>query len=168
MAEGVATGQAGVHFFQNTATDEDTGRLINLSAMVLTDGVFRAATAAKIAPGGISKVLDLEPLWFTEAKSAKEGIVVYRVFGGDAQPAGFSWTIKDPRTVSNFRDVAGLPSGGGRATNTARFMVEGVVNPEDVIKIRSALALDGNKGGLPELIIDPNKVKVKGVSSFEH
>jgi RHS repeat-associated protein len=99
------------------------------------------------------------------AKGAKNEVTVYRVFGGDARAQGFSWTTTDPRTVKNFRDAAGLPSGGASgATNTADFLVQGKVNPADIIKSRSALPLDGNKGGLPELIIDPKNVNLTDFS----
>ena len=78
---------------------------------------------------------------------------------------GFSWTTKDPRTVGNFRDAAGLPSGGASgATNTADFLVKGQASALDVIKSRSAFPLDGNMGGLPELIIDPKNVRITDFS----
>jgi hypothetical protein len=90
---------------------------------------------------------------------------IYRVFGGDARAQGFSWTTKDLRATSNFRDLAGLPSGGASgATNTAEFMIKGSVNFVDIIKLRSALPLDGNKGGLPELIIVPKNVRITDFS----
>jgi len=90
---------------------------------------------------------------------------VYRVFGGDARAQGFSWTTVDPRTVKNFRDAAGLPSGGASgATNTADFLIKGQAKASDIIKSRSALPLDGNRGGLPELIIDPKNVKLNDFS----
>lgn len=96
-----------------------------------------------------------------ELALAKGEVIVYRVFGGDARAQGFSWTTIDPRTVSNFRDAAGLPSGGASgATNTAEFLIKGRVNINEIIKSRSALPLDGNRGGLPELIIDPKKVRM--------
>jgi hypothetical protein len=95
------------------------------------------------------------------AIAAKNEVTVYRVFGGDSRAQGFSWTTKDPRTVANFRDGAGMPSGGASgANNTADFLIQGKVNPADIIKSRPALPLDGNKGGLPELIIDPKNVKL--------
>ena len=97
--------------------------------------------------------------------AAKSEVNVYRVFGGDARAQGFSWTTVDPRTVSNFRNGAGLPSGGAsRATNTADFLIQGKVSSADIIKSRSALPLDGNAGGLPELIIDPKNVKLNDFS----
>jgi hypothetical protein len=59
--------------------------------------------------------------------------------------------------VPDFRDAAGLPSGGASgATNTGQFVIEGTLNdPSAVVLHRNALPLDGMKGGLPEYII-PN------------
>lgn len=59
--------------------------------------------------------------------------------------------------MSDYRDSAGLPSGGSSgATNTGRFVIEGTLNdPAAVVVQRNALPLDGMKGGLPEYII-PN------------
>ena len=92
-------------------------------------------------------------------------MTVYRVFGGDARAQGFSWTNINPKKVSNFRNQAGLPSGGeSGAINTADFMLKGKVNTNDIIKSRAALPLDGNKGGLPEFIIDPKNVKLTDFS----
>lgn len=86
---------------------------------------------------------------------------MYRDFGGDARAQGFSWTTKNPTSIKDFRNIAGLPSGGASgATNTADFMIKGRVNINNIIKSRSALPLDGNKGGLPELIIDPKNVRL--------
>jgi hypothetical protein len=96
---------------------------------------------------------------------AESEVTVYRVFGGDARAQGFSWTTTDPRTVSNFRDAAGLPSGGpSGATNTADFLIQGKANTADILKSRSAFPLDGNKGGLPELVIDPKNVTITDFS----
>ncbi|MDO5665166.1 MAG: DUF6443 domain-containing protein [Bacteroidia bacterium] len=93
--------------------------------------------------------------------TTKGEVTVYRVFGGDARAQGFSWTTKNPTSVKDFRNAAGLPSGGASgATNTADFMIKGKVNSSNIIQSRSALPLDGNKGGLPELIIDPKNVRL--------
>lgn len=60
------------------------------------------------------------------ANKTDEFVDVYRAFGDDARAQGFSWTTKDPRTVSNFRDAAGLPSGGlSGANNSADFLIQG-------------------------------------------
>lgn len=99
------------------------------------------------------------------AKGGDGTVDVYRAFGGDARAQGFSWTTKDPRSVSNFRDAAGLPSGGASgSTNTADFLIKGKAKASDIIESRSALPLDGNKGGLPELIIDPKNVNITDFS----
>ena len=97
--------------------------------------------------------------------NADESVEVFRVFGGDARAQGFSFTTVDPRTVNNFRDAAGLPSGGASgANNTADFLLKGTANKKDIIKSRDALPLDGNSGGLPELIIDPSNVDITDFS----
>jgi RHS repeat-associated protein len=90
---------------------------------------------------------------------------VYRVYGGDAKAAGFSWTPVDPGNVSNFRQSAGLPSGGkSGAMNTGQYVIEGTVENSDIMIRRPAEALDGNMGGLPEYLIDPEKVNINRVS----
>jgi RHS repeat-associated protein len=90
---------------------------------------------------------------------------IFRVFGGDAKVDGFSFTPDNPANTPNFRDVAGLPSGGTSGlTNTAEFTLQGTVKPKNIIKTRGALPLDGNKGGLTEFIINPKNVNNKEVS----
>ncbi len=90
---------------------------------------------------------------------------VFRVFGDDAKSSGASWTTKNPNKVSNFRDKAGLPSGGeSGSNNSGRFVIEGTVKQKDIITSRPALPLDGNSGGLPEKIIKPENVVIKRVS----
>lgn len=90
-----------------------------------------------------------------------EKVIIYRVFGGDSRAQGFSWTPTNPQSVSNFRNLAGLPSGGESGSiNTANFMITGEVYVKDIIKWRSALPLDGNSGGLPEYIVDPRNVNI--------
>ncbi len=55
-----------------------------------------------------------------------ESQTVYRVFGGDARALGFSWSPVNPENVSNYRNLAGLPSGGASgSTNTAEFLLKG-------------------------------------------
>jgi RHS repeat-associated protein len=107
------------------------------------------------------------------SKGPKKGDQVFRVYGGDSKPDGASWTPVNPGKVPDFRNVAGLPSGGDSgANNTARFVIEGTLqDPSKVVKIRKAKPLDGNSGGLTEYIIpDPLKsgavkvLKVGGVN----
>ena len=90
---------------------------------------------------------------------------VFRTFGGDAGPAGKSFTPVNPNSVSNFRDAAGLPSGGAFGKNTARFIIEGTVKEKNILLRRKAIPMDGNRGGLPEIVVkDATKVKIKRVS----
>jgi len=90
---------------------------------------------------------------------------VFRVFGGDANAEGFSWTPHNPNSVPNFRDAAGLPSGGASgSTNTGQFVIEGTVKRRNILQIKLADPLDGNRGGMTEFIIDPKNVKIRRVS----
>ena len=120
-------------------------------------------TMAGVAEGGVA-AKNLIRLALRETAIGGE-ITVYRVFGGDAAAEGFSWTTTHPTSVSNFRNVAGLPSGGASgSTNTANFMIQGQVKVGNVMKFRKALPLDGNIGGLPELIINPKNVRITNFS----
>ena len=80
---------------------------------------------------------------------------MYRVYGGDSKAGGASWTTTNPADAPNFRDSAGHPSGGASGVNnTGQFVIEGTLkDPSKVVKTRDALPLDGNSGGMPELII---------------
>lgn len=58
-----------------------------------------------------------------------------------------------------------MPSGGASGSiNTADFLIQGKTNINNIIKSRPALPLDGNKGGLPELIIDPKNIDLTDFS----
>jgi hypothetical protein len=66
-----------------------------------------ATTASAFIPTAESEEALLEL-----GSAAKEGeMTVYRVFGGDDRAEGFSWTTTNPNSVSNFRNIAELPSG---------------------------------------------------------
>lgn len=66
---------------------------------------------------------------------------------------------KNPTFIKDFRNVAGLSSGGASGSpNTADFMIKCRVHSNNIIKSRPALPLDGNQGGLPELIINSKNV----------
>ena len=87
-------------------------------------------------------------------------ITVYRVFGGESPGLGKSWTPINPGSVTNYRNLAGLPN-----VNTGRFVIQGTVKESNILLKRSALRADGNIGGLPEFIIEnPEKIKLKSVS----
>jgi len=102
-----------------------------------------------------------------------QGQTVYRVYGGDSAAGGASWSPTNPGSVGNYRNAAGLPSGGASgATNTGQFVIEGTIaDPSKVVLTRNALPLDGMTGGLPEYIIPKwmdngaiNVTRVSGVN----
>ncbi|MGH8489620.1 MAG: RHS repeat domain-containing protein [Gammaproteobacteria bacterium] len=88
------------------------------------------------------------------AKGApKPGDKVYRVWGDKARANGRSWSRTDPRAVDNYRDAAGLPK-----QNSGRFVTEGTLTNGKGVTQRDALPLDGNRGGLDELVVpDPDR-----------
>jgi hypothetical protein len=111
----------------------------------------------------------------TSKASSIEGQTVYRVWGGEPSvpelkssgPWGSSWTPVNPATVSNYRNAAGLPTLGGQSgvANTGRFVSVGRVIDPSGVKIRDAIALDGNTGGLPEYLFlnPPSQIELIGV-----
>jgi hypothetical protein len=107
-------------------------------------------------------------------QAAKAGVRVYRVWGGDPDdpdipssgPWGHSWTPVDPSSVPDYRQEAGLPSGGqSGAVNSGRFVSVGTVTDPSGVRVRTALALDQQAGGMTEFVI-PNpeaQVSLEGV-----
>lgn len=94
----------------------------------------------------------------------QKGMRVWRVFGGKARPHGQSWTTVNPRTVPGYRNAAGLPN-----VNKGTQVVEGILDDITNVTLRpgGAASLDGNAGGLAEVII-PNaqrQVRVLSTSS---
>jgi hypothetical protein len=91
---------------------------------------------------------------------AEAGQTVYRVWGASenqiesgARPWGQYWSRVDPRTVLDYRDVAGLPD-----ENPGRFLSVGALLDTSTTEVTEggAAALDGNVGGIDELkIINP-------------
>ncbi|MBZ2190605.1 RHS repeat-associated core domain-containing protein, partial [Alcanivorax sp. JB21] len=146
LQSGMQQGQAAMEVARNRSAGRSLAEVSDVP--LAPSGATGRVTEAAGAPGSVTKGRD-------------EVVDVYRVFGGDARAQGFSWTTTDPRTVTDFRDAAGLPSGGASgSTNTADFLIKGKANSADIIKSRSALPLDGNEGGLIELIIDPRNVDI--------
>lgn len=139
---------------RNAVNDFQTGHWgwgIAHSLLAVSDVFLVKSIFTGIAKLGVEAAVD--------ATANAETQTVYRVFGGDARAEGFSWTPVNPTTVSDFRNLAGLPSGGeSGALNTADFMLEGTVNKVNIISQRAALPLDGNIGGLPEYIINPENI----------
>ena len=105
--------------------------------------VGTAAGAAKLTYKGTKALRKATQASQKVTGRADDLVGVFRVYGGKSKPRNYSWTPVNPNSVSNFRDVAGLPN-----ANTGRFVIEGNVKRSDIIKSRPALPLDGNKGGL--------------------
>jgi RHS repeat-associated protein len=96
-------------------------------------------------------------------EAVQEGTKVYRVWGDEASAWGRSWTTVDPRTVPDYRNVAGLPN-----ENTGRFVTEGILKDAKGVTLKSADPLHGNVGGLPEVVV-PNpqgQITIKNVQGL--
>ncbi len=91
------------------------------------------------------------------------GTKIYRVFGDEAQAMGHSWTTTDPGLVDGYRNAAGLPD-----VNSGRFIIEGSITDTTGITFRPALSLDGNDGGLAELLVPrpSSQIQINRVSGI--
>jgi len=141
-----------------------TSNSIAIGAMEIGAGEALGAGTLTVGAGLLAKEAS------TIGKEVGVGTTVFRVFGGDSAAGGASWSPINPASVSNFREVAGLPTGGASGfNNTGRFVIEGtLVDPSKVVQTRPALPLDGNVGGLDEFIIpnwmDNGAIRVDRVS----
>lgn len=120
-------------------------------------GLKAVGIVGNVLTGGAAAAVD----GVTTAGEVAVGTKVFRVFGENNKALGASWTRVDPSTVSNYRNAAGLPD-----VNTGRFVIEGTILDITGITTRSALPLNGNAGGLDELLI-PNassQVRITNVS----
>jgi RHS repeat-associated protein len=117
--------------------DPDTLEAVNWELFVLPFAA-PARVAAAVAERGVSA-----------------GEKIYRVYGGDSLAGGASWSPVNPGNIANYRNISGLPSGGASGVNnTGRFVIEGtLMDPSKVARVRSALSVDGNVGGLKEYVI---------------
>lgn len=106
-----------------------------------------------VATGGIEGIASLGSLGKNLLGNMK--IPVYRVYGGAARIDGWSWTPLNPKLFSqmSYRKYAGLPN-----MNWGTNYIKGSVKIKDILTFRKALPLDGNCGGLPEFIINPNNI----------
>ena len=146
-----------------SALDIATGKdVITRDQLATSDYTLAASDILLLAAGPIGKIgkgldaiNDIAKMdrIVDAGKGVNAGDKVYRVWGGEAAPWGRSWTTVDPRTVSEYRNAAGLPN-----QNTGRFISEGILQNTDGILIKQADPLHGNKGGFPEAVI-PNPQK---------
>jgi hypothetical protein len=126
--------------FENAGFLENSAAY-GIKALIMLSAGMEAATVYRLYE--FARILNSAP---------KVGDKVYRVWGDEAGSFGRSWTRINPNKVSNYRNEAGLPD-----KNTARFASEGRINSLDGVEQRPAIELDGNKGGLDELVI-PNPI----------
>lgn len=91
---------------------------------------------------------------------SRPSVLVFRVFGGRAGQFGRSWTRVDPTNVANYRGAAGLPN-----ANTGEYVTTGVVKVKDINKVTKATPIDGNAGGVDEVIIENAKKAVKVIKT---
>ncbi|MCY3820082.1 MAG: hypothetical protein OXH52_12085, partial [Gammaproteobacteria bacterium] len=119
--------------------------------------------ARVLAKAGIKGGAKAVPMIADAANAPQAGQKVYRVYGGKADWDGRSWTPIDPRPVDNFRDAAGLPD-----VNTGRFVVEGTLKDTRGVTMRSADPLDGNRGGLLEVVVPDarRQIEIERVSGI--
>ncbi|MDM7890087.1 DUF6531 domain-containing protein [Curtobacterium caseinilyticum] len=127
------------------------GKLLGSAVEGAATSAATGGTMSKVhLPSAVNKLGDEIPTPF-------DGQKIYRVYGGNAKWSGASWSPTHPGSVSDYRDIAGLPSGraeSGYSTNSGRFLIEGtLLDPDAVVLTREALPLDGNRGGLDEYII---------------
>ena len=108
--------------------------------------VSTAASSAAVstAAGGVLSKVDLPtPRLADILPTPMTGQTIHRVHGDGVLPGGASWSPVDPGSVSNYRDAAGLPSGGVEsrgALDSGRFLIEGtLMQPSSVVVVRSAL-----------------------------
>jgi RHS repeat-associated protein len=96
--------------------------------------------------------------------AAKEGMTVYRVWGGLAGPLGKSWTPINPDIIGTglYRDMAGLPN----VNDGSRLSIGQLINPAGV-RILPADSLDGNRGGLTEYRVPNPALQIRILSTQE-
>lgn len=146
-----------------------TGGVGKVASKFIPDSVKnKAVNSVKNAVEGVTNKVK-QAFGKADNLTPKQGEKVYRVYGDDAKSDGASWSPVNPKDVTDFREKAGLPSGGDSgANNLGRFVIEGILeDPSKVVLTSDALSLDGNKGGLPEYIIpnpfDSGAIKVESV-----
>jgi RHS repeat-associated protein len=123
--------------------------------------------ASGLVGAGIGKALG----GLANAFLTRAGQRVYRTWGQQAanhsgmmegsRPYGPSWTPVDPRSVGNVRDGLGLPT-----ANRGRFVSEGVLEDSSGCVWRPANPIDGNMGGLPEIVVPSPATQIRLTGVF--
>jgi len=131
-----------------SSTLNQSSNAISTSAETTASADSLGTTSSNTA----SATSSVESTQAVENTGVDAGTTVYRVFGGDSPAFGHSWTDVDPSLISNYRYYAGLPD-----CNSGQFVIQGYLTDMTDVEFRSALSLDGNVGGLSELLIpDPS------------
>ena len=123
-----------------------SSNFLTCAAEVFTFGYASTASVGKRVTTGAAK---------STIRNIK--IPVYRVYGGASKINGWSWSPINPKFLpkSMYRKYAGLPD-----VNWGTGYIKGSAKIKDMTLFRKALPLDGNPGGFPELIINPNRVNM--------
>lgn len=125
----------------------------SLGAAVLASGIPELGTSIS---SGAASLMARFGVWSGASIEASNAIMptvgetLYRVWGDGSPASGGSWTNIDPLSVTNYRNIAGLPE-----ENTSRFVSEGILLDTTNVIFRPALQIGPNIGGLNEFVV-PN------------
>lgn len=89
-----------------------------------------------------------EGLWRAPVAAPSNGDDAFRIWGGGSGSGGPSWTGMDPRTLSQPREMFGLPT----VNNMETLSIGTVTDSSQVLHVRHGLPLDGMPGGAPEWV----------------
>jgi hypothetical protein len=86
-----------------------------------------------------------------------QGMILYRVWGGDSPELGRSWTPINPTMIgSAYQDLAGLPT-----VNDGSMLSIGILTNHIGVFPRPAIPLEGSRGGLPELVVPSPRSQIR-------
>ncbi|WMJ75335.1 hypothetical protein RCC89_19540 [Cytophagaceae bacterium ABcell3] len=155
---GGALGASNENAFVNRVnTDIANAESLIMNAPNMTSRQWGNVAAGTTASVGSGLLFRRGPTTSLSSSLGNMSIPVYRVYGGASRINGYSWTFVNPKLMPTnmYRNYAGLPSG-----NWGTSYIKGSAQIKDISLFRRALPLDGNAGGLPELLINPNKVNM--------
>jgi len=133
--------------FSNTEIIIAVVAFIGLTAVIYT-GLGKLAVVAGAAGFVRTHPEAIEGMAGEGSTIIQQGMPIFRVYGNGASAFGKSWTPIDPSTILNYRNLAGLPD-----ENTGRFIIEGIIKNTNGMYFRNALPLDGNAGGISEILV---------------
>ena len=162
IAAGVAVGlhgcdQAAAGWMKMvTGRDYDTFTSRGMQGLGVPRDVANIADAgiSIVATAGMGAAMRI-PAANANAIETSEGSKIYRIWGGKSSRMGHSWTPVDPASVKNVRSGLGLPD-----VNEGTHLTTGVLKDLSGVSFRAALPLDGNPGGLTEILIPNPRAQV--------